>query len=153
MHQEGAVGTVIQDAPRSHDAHAPRWHRPQRAHLVAPSLARQAHGLSRRPAAKVRAVPRSPLQAGRASHERLDAPPAVVAVVHRAPGRACVPRLVVALPLGGPAVGACGRRLGCRLLTRSGRDRGVAAAYGTQQQVKRPVAEALVTSRHAASAR
>ena len=44
-------------------------------------------------------------------------------------------------------------RLGCLRLTLPGLNRFVGASYGTQQQVKRRVAEASVASRHQARAR
>jgi hypothetical protein len=68
----------------------------------------QAQGLSLRQAAKALDVPRSTLQAWRASQESLDEPPAVVAFFHRAPGLACLPRLVLGLHLVCTAGGACG---------------------------------------------
>jgi hypothetical protein len=94
MHKEVAVGTVIQDAQRSTDDYHRRWNRRQRAQRFDQSRDRHAQGLSLRQAATALEVPRSPLQAWRASHESLDEHPAVVAFVHRSPGLAWLPRLV-----------------------------------------------------------
>jgi hypothetical protein len=94
MNKEVAVGTVIQDAQRRKDDHHQRWNRRQRAPRFAQSRDRHAQGLSLRQAAKALEVPRSTLQAWRASHESLDEHPAVVAFLHRSPGLALLHRLV-----------------------------------------------------------
>jgi len=153
MTKEVAVGTVIQDAQRSNADHYPRWNRTQRAHLFDQYLALQAQGLSLRQAAKALEVPRSTLQAWRASQESLDEHPAVVAFFHSAPGLAFLHRLVVAIHLVCTEVGACGICLVCLLINLSGLDRLVAASYGTQQQVNRQVEAAIVTYRQEESAR
>jgi hypothetical protein len=69
------------------------------------------------------------------------------------PGLACLHRLVMAFPLVCVEVGACGIRLVCLFLNLTGLDRFVAASYGAQQQVNRQVEEAMVTYRHAETAR
>jgi hypothetical protein len=61
--------------------------------------------------------------------------------------------MVLALPLVWVEVGACGRRLVCLLLTRTGLDRLVGASYGPQQPGNRQGEEASVRYRHEASAR
>ena len=146
------MGSVIQIHPQSHDERSPRGDRTRRAHLFDPYLALQAPGLSLRQAATTLEVPRSTLQAWRAHQESLDAHPTVVAFFHSAPGLAFLPRLVLGIPRVCTEGGACGMRLVCLRLTRTGLDRFVAAAYGTQQQVNRQVEEAIVTSRQEASA-
>ena len=116
MKKEVAVGTVIQDAQRSKDDHPRRWNRSQRAQLFDQSLDLHAQGLSLRQAAKALEVPRSTLQAWRADHESLDEHPAVVAFFHSSPGLAFLHRLVLAMHLVCPEVGACGIHLVCLLL-------------------------------------
>jgi hypothetical protein len=153
MSQEVAVDTGIQATAPSNDDRTPRWSRTQRAALFDPSLALHAQGLSLRQAAKVLAVPRRTLQAWRAYHESLDEHPAGVVFFHSSPGLAFLPRLVLGIPVVCTAVGACGMRLGCLLLRRTGRDRFVAASYGIQQQVNRQVEAAMVRDRHEDSAR
>jgi hypothetical protein len=98
-------------------------------------------------------MPRSTLQAWRASQESLDEPPAVVAFFHSAPGLAFLHRLVLGIHLVCPEVGACGMRLGCLRLQRTGLDRFVAASYGAQHQVNRQVEEAIVAYRREESTR
>ena len=159
IEQEGAVGTVIQTHPQSHDNHkshddrAPRWERTQRAHLFDQYRALQAQGLSLRQAAQALEVPRSTLQAWRAHQESLDEHPSVVVFFQSSPGLAFLHRLVLGIPLVCTEVGACGIRLVCLLLTLTGLDRFVGASYGTQQQVNRQVEEASVRYRHEESAR
>jgi Family of unknown function (DUF6399) len=147
------VGTVIQYAQRGNDDRHQRWDRIERAGLFERSGDLQAQGLSQRHAAKVLEVPRSTLQAWRTYHERLDASPAVVAFFQSVPGLAFLHRLVLAIHLVCVEVGACGIRLVCLLLTRTGLDRFVGASYGTQQQVNRQVEEAIVRYRQEESAR
>jgi hypothetical protein len=110
-------------------------------------------GSSQRQAATVREGPRSTLQAWRGSHDRRDACPAVVAFVQSGPGLAFLPQLVMALHLVCVEIGACGRRLVCLFLKLTGLHRWVGASYGTQPQVNRPMAEALVPDRQADSTR
>jgi transposase len=153
MKKEVAVGTVIQYTLRSHNDHTSRWDRTQRAQLFDQYRALQAQGLSLRQAAKALEVPRSTLQAWRSYRESLDEHPAVVAFFQSAPGLAFLHRLVLGIPLVCMEVGACGIRLVCLLRTRTGLDRFVAASYGTQQQVNRPVEEAIVTYRQEESTR
>ena len=98
-------------------------------------------------------VPRSTLQAWRASQERLDECPAVVAFFHSVPGLAFLHRLVVAIHLVCTDVGACGIRLVCLLVQRTGLDRCVGASYGAPPQVNRQVEEAIVAYRHEERAR
>ena len=106
-----------------------------------------------RQAAKALEVPRSTLQAWRASHESLDEHPAVVAFFHSAPGLAFLHRLVLALHLVCTEGGACGIRLVCLLLNLTALDRFVAASSGIQQQVNRQVEEAIGRYRHEESSR
>ena len=104
-------------------------------------------GVSQRQAAKVLDVPRSTLQAWRASQENLDACPAVVAFFHSVPGLAFLHRLVLAFHVVCVEIGACGIRLVCLILKLTGLNRFVGASYGTQQQVNRRVEEAMVAYR------
>ena len=112
---------------------------------------RQAQGLSQRQAAQRQDVPRRTLQAWRASQDRLDAWPAVVAFCHSVPGLAFWHRLVIALHVVGVEMGACGMRLVCLVLQRTDRHRFVGASSGTQHQGNRHVDEAMVVSRQEAS--
>ena len=113
----------------------------------------KAQGLSQRQVAQVLEVPRTTLQAWRADQESLEACPAVVAFFHSVPGLAFLPRLVVALHLVYPEVGACGIRLVCLFWRITGLDRFVGASYGVQQRVNGRVEEAIVASRREESAR
>jgi len=151
--QEVAMGTVLHTHPQSHDERSPRWDRTRRAPLFEQSLALQAQGLSLRQAATTLEVPRSTLQAWRAHQESLDEHPTVVAFFPSAPGLAWLHRLVLGIHLVCPEGGACGIRLVCLLRTLTGLERFGAASYGTQPQVNRQVAEAIVTYRHEESAR
>ena len=126
--KEVAVGTGISAQPRGHEDRHQRWHRLARAERDAQYGDRQAQGLSPRPAAQARAVPRSTLPAWRASQERRAACPVVVTLFHRVPGLAFLHRLVLALHLVGVEVGACGIRLGCLVLKLPGLTRFVGAA-------------------------
>ncbi len=146
------MGTVIQFKQRRNADLPPRWDRTQRAEIFDQYRDLQAQGFSLRQAAKALEVPRSTLQAWRASQERLDEHPAVVAFFHRCPGLAFLHRLVLGIHLVCTAVGACGIRLVCLLLQRTGLDRFVGASYGTQQQVNRQVEEAIVAYRREESA-
>ena len=85
-------------------------------------------GLAARHAAKEGKGPRTTLPAWRMWHESLDSGPQGAEGVHSGPGLAVLHRLVLAFPLVCVAVGACGRRLGCRWLTLTGLDRFGAAA-------------------------
>src|SRR5882724_8963046 len=147
------MGTVIQTHPQSHEDRSPRWDRTQRAHLFDQYLALQAQGLSLRQAAKTLEVPRSTLQAWRAHQASLDEHPAVVAFFQSSPGLAFLHRLVLGIHLVCTEIGACGIRLVCLLLKRTGLDRFVGASYGTQHQVNRQVEEAIVAYRREESAR
>src|SRR5712691_5142529 len=147
------MGTVFQSKRQNHEARHPRWNRTRRAELFDQYRELQAQGLSLRQAATALEVPRSTLQAWRASQESLDAHPAVVAFFHSAPGLAFFHRLVLGIHLVCTEVGACGMRLVCLLRKLTGLDRFVAASYGAQHQVNRQVEEAIVTYRHEESAR
>ena len=112
-----------------------------------------AQGVAQRQAAQVLDVPRSPLPAWRLSHDRLEACPTVVAFLHSVSGLAFLPRLGIALPVVCSEIGACGIRLVCLLWALTGLHRFVGASYGTQQQVNRRVAEAIVAYGRAETAR
>lgn len=92
-------------------------------------------------------MPRSTRQAWLAYHDRLDACPPVGAFCHSGPGLACLHRLVLAFPLMGVEVGACGIGLVGRVVELTGLNRFVGASSGTPQQGKRRVAEAIVAYR------
>ena len=113
-----AVGPGIHDPQRRKADRQQRWERLEQVEQGERSGERPAHGMAPRHAAKGLDVPRRPLQAGRASHENREEPPAVVALVHSVPGLACRQRLGLACPLGGVARGAWGRRLGGQLTGR-----------------------------------
>jgi uncharacterized protein DUF6399 len=147
------VGTVIQFKQRRNADLPPRWDRTQRAEIFDQYRDLQAQGFSLRQAAKALEVPRSTLQAWRASQESLDEHPAVIAFFHSCPGLAFLHRLVLGIHLVCTEVGACGLRLVCLLLQLTGLDRFVGASYGTQQQVNRQVEEAIVAYRREESAR
>src|SRR4029077_16014031 len=146
------MGTVIQSKAQSHDDRTPRWSRTQRAELFDQYLDLQAQGLSLRQAAKALEVPRSTLQAWRASQASLDEHPTVLVFFQSSPGLAFLHRLVLGIHLVGTEVGACGMRLVCLLLKLTGLDRFVGASSGTQHQVNRQVEEAIVAYRREESA-
>ena len=147
------MGTGGQETRQGNENRHHRWDRFERADVFEPYRALQAQGTSQRQAAQALEVPRSTLQAWHAYQERLDECPAVVAFFHSVPGLAFLHRLVVAIHLVCTEVGACGMRLVCLLLKLTGLDRFVGASYGTQHQVNRRVAEAIVAYRHAESTR
>src|SRR5712691_1730545 len=153
MKKAVVMGTGIQYKQRSNDDHHPRWDRTRRAALLDQYNDLQAQGFSLRQAAKALHVPRSTLQAWRAYQERLDEHPAVVAFFHSPPGLAFFHRLVLGIHLVCTEIGACGIRLVCLLLQRTGLDRFVGASYGTQRQVNQQVEEAIVAYRREESAR
>jgi hypothetical protein len=130
--------------PRGHGDRHQRWARSRRAALREQSHALPARGLSPRQAANRLDVPRTTLQAWRAWQDRLDACPQVVAFFESRSGRAFLHRLILAFPVVFVEVGACGMRLVCLCLKRTGLDRCVGASSGTQPQVKRHVEEAIV---------
>lgn len=130
-----------------------RWDRFDRADRFEHSIELKAQGVSQRQAAKPLQVPRTTLQAWRTWHDTLDICPHVAQFFQSGPGLAFLHRLVLAFHLVCVEVGACGIRLVCLFLSLTGLDRFVAASYGAQQQVNRQVEEAIVTYRHAASAR
>lgn len=142
--EEVAVTTIIQEKPRgNHDRHQ-RWARFERADLFEWSSDLSTQGLSQRQAAKGLDVPRRTLQAWRAYHDRLDACPAVVALFQSVPGLALFHQLVRALHLVYVEIGACGMRLVCLFVKRTGLNRFVGASYGTPHQVNRHVEETMV---------
>jgi hypothetical protein len=153
MKKEVIMSTVIQYKPRSNHEHQPRGDRTRRAALLDQYHDLHAQGFSLRQAAKALDGPRRTLQAWRAYQESLDAPPAVVAFFHRAPGLAFLHRLVLGIHLVGTEIGAGGIRLVCLLVQRTGLDRFVGASDGTQHQVNRQVEEAIVAYRREESAR
>lgn len=147
------MGTVIPSTQRGNDDRHHRWDRRERADRFTQYGDLHAQGLSQRQAAQVLEVPRSTLQAWRAYQERLDACPTVVAFFHSVPGLAFLHRLVLAIHVVCTEVGACGIRLGCLLVQRTGLHQCVGASYGTQQQVNRHVAEAMGAYRREESTR
>jgi hypothetical protein len=70
-----------------------------------------------------------------------------VAFFHSVPGLACLHRLGRGIPLGWTEGGACGMRLVCLLVQRTGLARFVAASSGAQHQGNRQVEEAIVAYR------
>jgi len=147
------VGPVLQYRHRRHEDRHQRWDRSARAERFEPYRALPAPRLSQRPAAQRLHVPRSTRHAWRASHERLDAGPAVGACLHRPPGLACRHRLGRRIPRGCPAVGAWGMRLGWLLVELTGLTRCVGPSDGTPPQGTRRVADALGAYRQEARAR
>src|SRR5262245_18832741 len=147
------MATIIQAKHRdNHDRHQ-RWMRLERADLLARYGELQIQGVAQRQAATVLDVPRSPLQAWLAYHDRLDACPAVVAFFQSVPGLAFLHQLVIALHLVCVEIGACGIRLVCLLLKLTGLNRFGGAAYGTQHRVNRHVEDAIVAYRQEESTR
>jgi len=110
-------------------------------------------GFSERQAAKARQGPRTTLPAWRLWHETLESGPHVAAFLQSGPGLAFFHRLVIACHLVCVEVGACGMRIGCLFLNRTGLDRFVAASYGAQQHVNGQGEHAIVDSRHRETAR
>jgi hypothetical protein len=147
------MGTVMQEKHQGNEDRHQRWERLERAALLGQYGDMHAQGLSQRQAAQGLDVPRSTLQAWRAYHDRLDACPAVVAFFQSVPGLAFLHRLVIALHLVCVEMGACGMRLVCLLLKLTGLNRFVGASDGTQQQVNRHVAAAMVAYRQEESTR
>ena len=151
------MSTVIDLPQRANvDRHVDRhqlWERVERADLCEQLLDLPAQGISQRQAAQRLQVPRSPLHAWPSWQAPLDLCPEVAPFVHRGPGLAFLPRLVLALHLVCVEVGACGIRLVCLLLQLTGLDRFVAASYGAQQQVNLQVEHAIVDSRPTETAR
>jgi len=141
------VSTVIDAQPCDKWARHQRWERSRRAELLGQYRDLQARGLSQRQAADRLDVPRTTLQAWRAWQDRLDACPQVVEFFESVPGLAFLHRLVIALHVVCVEIGACGIRLLCLVLELTGLNCFVGASYGTQQQVKRHVEEAIVAYR------
>jgi hypothetical protein len=98
-------------------------------------------------------VPRRTWQAWRASHDRLDACPAVVASFQRVFGLAFLHPLVIAFHRVCGELGACGMRLVCLWLPLTGLHRFGGASYGTPHRVNRHVEAALVAYRQEESPR
>ena len=147
------MGTVIQDTQQRNDDRRPRWDRFERADLFEHYRELRAQGMSQRQAAQELQVPRTTLQAWRLWHDTLDICPQVAEFFQKGPGLAFLHRLVIAFHLVCVEVGACGIRLVCLFLNLTGLNRFVAASYGAQQQVNRQVEQAMVTYRHAETAR
>ena len=141
------MATIIQEQHRGNHDRNQRWAPRERAALFERYDELHTQGGSQRQAAKTLNVPRSTLQAWRAYQENLDECPTVVAFFQSVPGLAFLHRFVIALHVVCVEIGACGIRLVCLLLTLTGLDRFVGASYGTQQQVNRPVEEAIVRYR------
>ena len=151
--KEVAVRSVIQDPQQRNPQSQPRGDRFERADFFEQHREFHTQGISERQAAQELQGPRTTLHAWRIWYDTLDSCPHVAACFPRRPGRAFFHRIVIAFHLVCVDVGACGMRLVCLLLNLPGRDRVGAAAYGAQQQVHLPVAPAIVTSRHDATAR
>lgn len=147
------MGTVIQYAQSSKAERAQRWDCTQRAKQLDGYRDLQAQRVSQRQAAKVLDVPRTTLQAWRAWQDSLDACPRVVQFFDSVSGLAFLHRLVMALHVGFVEIGACSIRLVYLFLQMTGLNRFVGASHGTQQQVNRCVAEAIVVYRHDESQR
>ena len=141
------MGTVIQDMPSINHSSQPRWDRLERADLFEQYRELRTQGLSERQAAKELKVPRTTLQAWRLWHDTLDRCPHGADFFQSGPGLAFLHRIVIAFHLVCVAVGACGMRLVCLLLTLTGLDRFVAPSSGAQQQVNRRVEEVMVAYR------
>jgi Family of unknown function (DUF6399) len=138
------VGTVIQDMPQINYGSQPRWDRFERADLFEQYRELRTQGISERQAAKALKVPRTTLQAWRIWHDTLDMCPHVAEFLQSSPGLAFFHRIVIACHLVCVAVGACGIRLVCLLLSLTGLDRFVAASDGAQRQVNLQVEQAMV---------
>ena len=147
------MATLIQAQHRGHQDRNQRWARLARADLLKRYGALHPPGGSQRQAATMLDVPRRTRQAWRAYQDRLAACPEVGAFVQRGPGLAFLPPLVLACHLVGVELGACGMRLGCLWLQRTGLHRFVGASCGTQHRGHRHVEDAMVAYRHAESTR
>ena len=147
------MSTGIHEAQCGNAARHQRWERRRRAELLDQYRDLQAQGVSQRHAARVLAVPRTPLQAWRVWQERLDSCPQVGTFGASGPGRAYLHRLGMALHVVFVAIGACGIRLVCLFGQMTGLNRLVGASYGTPQQVNRRVEEAMVAYRQEESTR
>src|SRR5215510_4187005 len=138
------MGAVIPSQPQRNDARQAHWDRLERANLFAQYRALRTQEHSERQAAKELKVPRTPLQAWRIWHDRLDSCSHVAEFFQSGPGLAFLHCLVIACHLVCVAVGACGIRLACLLLHLTGLDRFVVASYGAQQQTNRRIEEAMI---------
>jgi hypothetical protein len=92
-------------------------------------------GVSERAAAKHLGIPRTTLQAWKASAETLDAEPSLIAFFESQPGLAVLHRIVVALHVVFVECCACGIRPVCHFLELTGLNRFVASSYTSQQKV------------------
>ena len=137
------MGPVIHDERCRTTNRQQRWERTQRADLFGQYRALPAQGVSQRQAAQMLHVPRTPLQAWRTWPETLDACAQVAAFFDSGPGLAYLHRLVVAFHGVFVEIGACGMRLVCLFLERTGLNRFVGASVGTQQRLNKRVEEAI----------
>ena len=147
------MGTIVQAIQLRNPEGQPRWDRFARADLFEQYQELRTQGLSERQAAKELKVPRTTLQAWRVWHDTLDVCPHVADFFQSSPGLAFLHRIVIAFHLVCVELGACGIRLVCLFLNLTGLNRFVAASYGAQQQINVQVEQAIVTYRHAETAR
>jgi hypothetical protein len=122
------VSPVSASLPRSPGDRPQRWERIRRADLLKEYHALPAQGLSQRQSAPRLAVPRPTLPAWHAWQDPLAACAQVVEFFESVPGLAFLHRLTLALHGVFVAVGACGMRLVCLFLQRTGLHRLVGAS-------------------------
>jgi Family of unknown function (DUF6399) len=120
---------------------SPGWSRTHVAELV---LQFETRHCSQRAFAQTTGVPRSTLQHWLKRKHALEADPALVAFFESPTGLAFLHRLVGACHLTFTQQGACGIRLVCAFLQRSGLDRFVASSFGSQQALARQLEHALL---------
>ena len=118
-----------------------RWCRSQAAELV---LQFETSNSSQRVFAQQAGVPRSTLQHWLKRKTHLDADPVLVAFFESPTGLAFLHRLVVASHLTFTQQGACGIRLVCVFLQRTGLNRFVASSFGSQHAVARQLEQTVI---------
>src|SRR3954454_14776820 len=104
----------------------------------------EASHCSQRAFAQTTGVPRSTLQHWLKRRHELEADPALVAFFESPTGVAFLHRLVGACHLTFAQQGACGIRLVCAFLRRSGLHRFVASSFGSQQAIARQLEHVLL---------
>src|SRR3954447_121988 len=123
------------------DQTSPGWSRSHVAELV---FQFEASHSSQRAFAQQVGIPRSTLQHWLKRKQTLDADPAVVAFFESPTGLAVLHRLVGACHLTFTQQGACGLRLVCEFLRRSGLNRFVASSFGAQQAIASQLEQAIL---------
>jgi hypothetical protein len=123
------------------DQTSPGWSRSQVAELV---LQFEASHSSQRAFAQQVGIPRSTLQHWLKRKQTLDADRALVAFFESPTGLAFLHRLVGACHLTFTQQGACGLRLVCEFLRRTGLNHFVASSFGSQQAIACQLEQAIL---------